>query len=688
MQLPTGATQSANLDAANATHQPKHPISGKSVRTATSSDAVAAERWPGALIGNSTSWLFSALAVGLMNAPQLAERLSPTLRVFTRLQVQLYDLAFFLSLGCCGAIGSEFLARWRRWQRVAERSLINALVTLGLGAAIGALVMAQDLGGFVARNHLRVKPETLGAAIGAGAFATLLGVRWFARGWLSRWIALLVGAVAAYFNAEFLPGDYRGTHFLVTLSATMLLVVALRGVFRMLSASRVLAGAAVLMALGLFVPPRDSVRQGLWASSGSSVFPLFSDWVAIPRHVAKTNHPIVNAEWFSDRSQRSAIPPSGATILPSRPAVLLLTIEALRSDVLERPVLAQELPTLARIRDRSLWFRNARTPSPATVVTVTSLMSGKYYSQIYFNETAPGAADPVHDRSIRVPELLAQHGVESTFVVAYRSLLAKYGVGRGFTKEISTEKNYGPAPEVMRHVLAELEHYRTGHSPLFLFAHFIDSHAPYNQAGEKATPFEGYLAELGLIDRELARLLRYLESRGMSDRVLLVIGADHGEAFGEHGMNFHGKNIYEELMRIPLMFVAPSIRAGQNQQPVTSLDLAPTLLDLFGVDTPGSFMGQSLVPILEGKLVQLRRPIAVDSGRRKQALYFDDGIKVILDLPAHLVEVYDLTSDPKELRNLIDDPTRDLTPYIAATEQFFRAHELKLKDWKPPWRRS
>lgn len=635
------------------------------------------------------SWLASAAIVGALNSIQVAARLAPGLRPSTRLLVHAYDFGFALLLGLLVALtvvaARALNARWPAF----EKRMPTWFLLLAAGAILGALTLKLDLGNFVVRHHWRIKPAALGALVGALAFAVAQGLDWLLRGSWGRIVAFSLGVAAAYCNATFLVADYRGVHFFVGLFALLACAkgVALRCPIRV--ERGLLLGVTLVTVICVCTAPRDSVRKGLWASSGSALFPLIADWAAVPRHHPAHEHPTEASPWFTERSHRPELASTHSQLVSKQPIVLLLTIEALRADVIERADLPTRLPALAKIRDSSRWFRQARTPSPATVVTATSLLTGKYYSQIYFSTIAPGAVEAVHDRSIRVPELLESNGIETTFVVAYRSLLGKYGVGRGFGREIKTRANFGPATEVMQYVIDELERNRsTTGAPQFVFAHFVDSHYPYNQAGEKETPFEGYLAELGLIDQQLARLFEYLESSGQQQRVVLLLSADHGEAFGEHGMLYHGKNIYEELIRIPLMIHGPSIRPGSVEHPVTLLDLSPTILDLFGVSTPGSFMGQSLVPLLEGKNQRLERPIAVDSGRRKQALYFEDGIKVILDLPARTVEVYDLAHDPAELHDLIDDPARDFTAHIAATERFFATHTLQIPGWQPPWRRS
>lgn len=81
----------------------------------------------------------------------------------------------------------------------------------------------------------------------------------------------------------------------------------------------------------------------------------------------------------------------------------------------------------------------------------------------------------------------------------------------------------------------------------------------------------------------------------------------------------------------------------------------------------------------------LSRPIAADSGRRKQALFFPNGMKVIRDLTTDSVQVFNLAQDPRELRDLTDTP-QDVEPYIGAMERFFATHTLKIAGWQPPWR--
>src|SRR5690606_29555281 len=112
--------------------------------------------------------------------------------------------------------------------------------------------------------------------------------------------------------------------------------------------------------------------------------------------------------------------------------------------------------------------------------------------------------------------------------------------------------------------------------------------------------------------------------------------------------------VYEEQVRVPMIVVGPGVAPRTIDEPVSLIDVGPTVLDLFGEATPGHVMGQSLVPLLAGRDVELSRPIVVDAGRRKQALIGRDGWKVIRNIRQRTTEAYDLGADPGELTNLVD----------------------------------
>jgi arylsulfatase A-like enzyme len=441
---------------------------------------------------------------------------------------------------------------------------------------------------------------------------------------------------------------------------------------------------AAASAASLAIRPPASVWRRVFDVPCSVAPNLLGPILAPSKKLRSSWVPAEHAVWFRDRKRAPTRAPYARAIVPKHAVVVLVTIDALRADVALGGEHDDSLPAIARARETSIRFVNARSPSPSTLTTAMALFTGKYYSQTYWTKSGNSVL-PTKDESLRFPALLAKHGIRTVNAVSLRGLSKKTGVGIGFERERQTKKDYGRARELMNIILAEVKD--LGDGPGFVFGHFVDSHAPYNLAGREGTQFERYLGELALVDREIGRLQALLDRDEYRERAVLVVSADHGEAFGEHGMNFHARSVYEELLHVPLFVRLPGVQPRDITERVSLIDLGPTVLDLFGLGTPGDFMGESLVPLLAGEATKTTRPLAADSGRRLQALLFPDGVKAIRDLTHRTTEVYDLKRDPQELENLMDNPEFPAERYASALEEFFEVHTLKRRGWEPPWRK-
>src|SRR5262249_48000432 len=95
-------------------------------------------------------------------------------------------------------------------------------------------------------------------------------------------------------------------------------------------------------------------------------------------------------------------------------------------------------------------------------------------------------------------------------------------------------------------------------------------------------------------DGWFAELLAGLAARGLTDRVQIVVTADHGEELGEHGGFWHGTTLYEEQLHVPLAMRGPNIAAGVDESPARQIDVAPTILGLYGIPAPESWEGRDL----------------------------------------------------------------------------------------------
>ncbi|HVK64655.1 MAG TPA: sulfatase, partial [Polyangium sp.] len=383
------------------------------------------------------------------------------------------------------------------------------------------------------------------------------------------------------------------------------------------------------------------------------------------------------------------VPPGSPSVLPANPAVFLFSIDCLRNDILASGKYDDKLPNLASLRKRGVYFRSARSPGSQTVYSLSALFAGTYFSQQYWTSGAgplPGLW-PARDETPRFPELLRARGVDTITFAGAAWLVNQYGIVRGFSEEtfVRPAENHrwtmgGPLVDAASARLAKVKD-----EPFFLFIHFLDAHAPYNLAGLKGSEFDRHLGELALVDAHIGRLLALIERSPLAERAAVVLTSDHGEAFGEHGQWAHANSLYDELLRVPLIVQSRHLAPRFVDAPVSLVDLGPTILDLFGVETPGTFMGQSLVPYLRGEDPRLTRPILAET-RMKRALVLRDGTKVTVDDRSRTLELYDLASDPGEMRSLADDPTR-LLPPLSLLRRFLATHTLRREGYVTPYRR-
>jgi hypothetical protein len=446
------------------------------------------------------------------------------------------------------------------------------------------------------------------------------------------------------------------------------------------------AGALTLLSgsLVLLLRPAASTWPHLFEIRGALAARMLGDLIGPRGRSPGSWVPRDSAAWFHDLAKEPERRASGALTLPKDALVVLVTIDAVRADVVWDHKHDALLPNLAALAKSSVRFTNARSPSPSTQTTVIALLTSRYYSQQYWRDVGKTII-PLEDQSPRWTMRLSERGVHTAHVVAVRGLGAQNGIGRGFDTERLCSEQYAHAAEVGNLILEELDQRAAG--PGFIFAHFIDPHAPYDRGGKVGTPFERYLAEVAVVDRELGRILQKLDEPRFRGRAVLIASSDHGEAFGEHDSEYHASSLYDELLRVPLLIRAPGVTPKDVKAPVSLMDLGPTILDLYGLPTPGQYMGESLAPLLVGKAVKLTRPIVADGARRIQSMVFADGVKAISDLDHQAAEVYDLNHDPGELDNRLGDEDFPSYRYVDALTYFFDVHTLKRDGWQPPRRK-
>lgn len=624
------------------------------------------------------SVLAAWLPVLLVNATAIA--LDAGSRPLTKqLERQLFGAGHVLVLAvltaalACGAAKAAPLAR-------LLPSCIFGLAATAVGAAVlpadfeNFAVNRKDAGSTLPWEWLGTAALVFTAALSHALVGTL-------RGRLARVAVAATGLVLVIALHGPWVGEYHGVLLFGCTTGALLIAASVWPIIAgwlpgLTPRSGAVALATVLLAAGaaLALKPRPTVWRALLDTPGSLLLPHVSKLLSFGS-VARADPALIAPGYRSARRPTPVTAPSKPSLLPADPLVIVITVDALRAELLLGERYARHLPAMHALRDQSVSFDMARTPSPSTLVSLTSLFTGRYYSQLEWNKQGP-ENDPIQF----LPELLVSAGYRTLHIANVKS---PERASRGFQREIRTEPIWARARTAMRTFVRELGRDTDGR--LFAYMHLVEPHAPY--VAKKTGPlFQRYLAEVKNVDREIGRLISWLKQRGVWERTVLVLSADHGEAFGEHGKNFHGFGNYEELVRVPLLIRVPGVTPRSVATPVSLIDVRPTLLDLIGANTPGTDMGQSLVPFLRGQNPELARPIVMDAGRRIQAMAFANGMKIIRDVPGQSVELYDLNTDPTEQRNLADE-ARDLNRYLGTMNAFFATHQLNRPGYEIPWRR-
>ncbi|MFH2001670.1 MAG: tetratricopeptide repeat protein, partial [Planctomycetota bacterium] len=207
----------------------------------------------------------------------------------------------------------------------------------------------------------------------------------------------------------------------------------------------------------------------------------------------------------------------------------------------------------------------------------------------------------------------------------------------------------------------------------FIWAHFFDPHLPYTPPEPYSTLYalDPYSGEVAYTDALVGELVDKLDALGHESDTIVAIVGDHGESRGDHDEKYHGLFIYDSTLQVPFLLRAPGIPHGKIEDQVRIIDIMPTLLDLLHMESPsfkqgeGLVKGQSLTPLLYGAEKSLNLLAYSESHYPKlhygwsNLLSLRSGRYKYIQAPRP--ELYDLSSDPRELQNLID--TR---PEIAA----------------------
>ena len=272
-------------------------------------------------------------------------------------------------------------------------------------------------------------------------------------------------------------------------------------------------------------------------------------------------------------------------------------------------------------------------------------------------------------KQLTLATYLKRRGFQTGAVVAAFVLDGKWGLNQGFdtyvdqfelpeTRGFSMGEIQRPGNEVVDRALPWLE--KVKDKRFFAWLHFYDPHSPYSPPEPFKTRYaeHPYLGEIAFMDSQIARVIDFLERNGLMEKTVIAVIGDHGESLGQHGEGTHSFFVYQGTQRVPFLIRAPfeRVRGRRVADPVRSVDLMPTVLDLMGIPAPRGIRGVSLVPLMTGARTTM------DLEAYAEALYalhhfgwselraWRVGRYKAIDAPRP--EFYDLARDPHETTNL------------------------------------
>jgi arylsulfatase A-like enzyme len=358
--------------------------------------------------------------------------------------------------------------------------------------------------------------------------------------------------------------------------------------------------------------------------------------------------------------------------------LVVITVDTLRSDRVDE----KRMPRTFALAQKSVWFERAYAQAPNTPRSFPSFLTGRIPSHVRWLKPVmnfpPFIAVPENTTFFQV---LHDAGLYTSGVFSHFYMKKQFGVTRGFDAwdnagalELLESNEDISSPRITTRVIAELDRLAKAKRRFALWTHFPDPHSKYMDHAEfpvKGSGFSAieqrYDAEVSFTDLHIGKILDAIDKLGLDKDTIVVVMADHGEAFGEHKyggerMYFHGQTIYDELLKVPLIIHVPGKAARKISDRTALIDLAPTIVELFGAPRPANFEGRSLVPALDGKPLD-PRPIVAEllpapSWLHQWRAIIQGDMKFIDKISDRSTEAYDLAADPTEQKPLPSDDLR------------------------------
>jgi arylsulfatase A-like enzyme len=372
--------------------------------------------------------------------------------------------------------------------------------------------------------------------------------------------------------------------------------------------------------------------------------------------------------------------------------ILLLTLDTTRADHLgtygyPRPT----SPNLDAMAREATVFEHSWAHAPSTRYSMPAILTGRLPLDVYYDTSVDGWPGLL-PRATTLAEALAPLGFVTGAITNYWYFDRVRHMDQGFAEYDNEDARLhtgvaGAGPEQTRGSSSKEQTDkaisfvdRHAAERWFLWVHYYDPHYAYEPhaevpsfGGDRVALYDG---ELRFTDLHIGRLLDELRARQLYERTVIVVTGDHGEGFGEHGVELHGYHLYAPQTRVPLIIRVPGLPPRRAATPAGHIDILPTLVNLAGGTASPDMEGRSLVDVLTGadppRIVFQQLSY---EGNHEMRAGVDARCHVIYNVsPDTSWEVYRIDRDPLESHDLAGDD--ECSDTRAAVEHWFDAEQV------------
>lgn len=372
---------------------------------------------------------------------------------------------------------------------------------------------------------------------------------------------------------------------------------------------------------------------------------------------------------------------------PEGPNIIVISIDTVRADHLASYGYHRTTtPNIDDLAKQGVVFENAFSQAPWTLPSMASMHTSLYPSE----HGAENVYSRLNDHFVTIAEVLKNNFYKTIGIISQSFLSSKHGFSQGyqiFDERYISGVNDISSESITKRAMEYIEENKS--DPFFLWIHYFDPHHSYIDHVEFSygSGYSGslpdkldlkdlnenksslnqddidyvkdiYDEELALTDKNIGDLINNVYDLGLEDNTIIIITADHGEEFLERTRFGHGKNLYQELIHMPLIIYVPTdlkYRGKRVKENVEISSIPYTIIDLLGIEK-NLFRGINLLEVNEKQ-----NTVAFSEGsyawgvdKRKEGIIYKNW-KLIKNLDDQTYELYNLENDPSEKMNLIEE---------------------------------